>query len=551
MIGPQYELYYGDNEVNGIVGPLAEAIANFALMANFTPSITSGPPVLGVQFNSNSTSPNGDIQSWEWDFDYDGVVDSYEENPYYEYTVPGTYSVHLVVADSIDVAEILYENLITVQNSNDISGTAGGLWSMEYSPYVVNGDLDVPEGNSLIIETGTEVLVNGGSEITVHGQIYACGTLDQKVIFHTGDSWKGIRISGSQQENIIQHCEISGATNGAISIDNDGQAQIIGNWIINNSCSANRSAGIDISDADNVLILRNIIANNASSNLTGGIALTNSDVQIKNNLIVNNGGSNALAGAISCKNGSSPLVQNNTIANNQASTSCIFIFNSGPIIRNSIISHTGNIFTTIGATHQVSYSCVTGGYTGTGNINVDPAFQSPSLGIGPAYNGYIAGWYLTEDSECIDAGNPDPEYYDIEDAANPGFALWPAMGTIANDMGAFGGSGGLFEYTGSEENQIIVPDQSLVNVYPNPFNPTTNILLQLSDQDKDSPVTINIFNLKGQLVKTLIDLEILSNRQMLTWDGTDDQGAAVASGLYLMQIQTANTRIGQKLMLLK
>jgi len=66
---------------------------------------------------------------------------------------------------------------------------------------------------------------------------------------------------------------------------------------------------------------------------------------------------------------------------------------------------------------------------GPGNIDVDPLFET----------GPICDYHLSMDSPCIDAGNPDPEYNDPEDPFNPGYALWPAMGYLSNDMGAFGG----------------------------------------------------------------------------------------------------------------
>lgn len=47
---------------------------------------------------------------------------------------------------------------------------------------------------------------------------------------------------------------------------------------------------------------------------------------------------------------------------------------------------------------------------------------------------------LKKQSPCVDAGHPGSEYHDPEDPARPGFALWPAMGTIRDEIGAYGGN---------------------------------------------------------------------------------------------------------------
>jgi hypothetical protein len=77
----------------------------------------------------------------------------------------------------------------------------------------------------------------------------------------------------------------------------------------------------------------------------------------------------------------------------------------------------------------VIYSNVEGGFTGTGNLDSDPMFIDQ------------INYYLDSlSSPCIDAGNPNSFYEDPEDPLNPGFALWPALGTTRNDMGAYGGN---------------------------------------------------------------------------------------------------------------
>ncbi|MBT8380462.1 MAG: T9SS type A sorting domain-containing protein [Ignavibacteria bacterium] len=125
---------------------------------------------------------------------------------------------------------------------------------------------------------------------------------------------------------------------------------------------------------------------------------------------------------------------NNTIANNSnAGTlggSGISTISSTVKILNSIIW--GNLPPTnpqIDGGAFVNYSNVEGGFTGTGNLDIDPMFIDQ------------VNYYLNSpNSPCIDAGNPDSIYNDPEDPLSPGNALFPALGTLRNDMGAYGGN---------------------------------------------------------------------------------------------------------------
>ena len=82
--------------------------------------------------------------------------------------------------------------------------------------------------------------------------------------------------------------------------------------------------------------------------------------------------------------------------------------------------------------------------------------------------------------------------------------------------------------------------------YPNPFNPETVINYSLPTR---SHVAITVFNLLGQRVKTLFDATQIAGSHSVSWDGTDNNGNSVASGIYLYRFQ-ANDFIGTKKMLL-
>jgi len=88
----------------------------------------------------------------------------------------------------------------------------------------------------------------------------------------------------------------------------------------------------------------------------------------------------------------------------------------------------------------------------------------------------------------------------------------------------------------------------LHNNYPNPFNPVTNISFSLPDE---LDIDLTVFNLKGQKVCQLAKGHYLSGEHSVTWDGTNDTGKAVASGMYLYKLNTGAQIISKKMLMLK
>ncbi len=86
----------------------------------------------------------------------------------------------------------------------------------------------------------------------------------------------------------------------------------------------------------------------------------------------------------------------------------------------------------------------------------------------------------------------------------------------------------------------------LMPAYPNPFNPETKI--QLSIKEGENGI-LEIFNIKGQTVKTYDNL--IEGEHTLTWNGTDNAGSSVASGVYFYRLSTQTINETKKLMLLK
>jgi PKD repeat protein len=87
------------------------------LVANFSSSLTEGAAPFSVQFNNYSV---GEIISYEWDFDNDGTIDSYELEPEYTYLDTGYYSVKLIIHDQDGTDEFLREDFIHVTNGSGV-----------------------------------------------------------------------------------------------------------------------------------------------------------------------------------------------------------------------------------------------------------------------------------------------------------------------------------------------------------------------------------------------------------------------------------------------
>jgi len=94
-----------------------------------------------------------------------------------------------------------------------------------------------------------------------------------------------------------------------------------------------------------------------------------------------------------------------------------------------------------------------------------------------------------------------------------------------------------------------IPDVfALHQNFPNPFNPVTNIRF---DVPKDGLVQIAIYNVLGQKVHTLVNQSMKAGYHSAIWNGTNDQGKPLASGMYIYQIQAKGFTAVKKLVLMK
>ncbi len=104
----------------------------------------------------------------------------------------------------------------------------------------------------------------------------------------------------------------------------------------------------------------------------------------------------------------------------------------------------------------------------------------------------------------------------------------------------------------TDEEDIVPSGAMKVAIYPNPFNPETTISFELEEKDRNQPVTVDIFNVRGQKVQSLYRGIPSTIKTDLTWNGTDDTGRNVASGIYYtVVLVSSRSPLVKKMILLK
>jgi len=92
----------------------------------------------------------------------------------------------------------------------------------------------------------------------------------------------------------------------------------------------------------------------------------------------------------------------------------------------------------------------------------------------------------------------------------------------------------------TEEVKVEIKKYSLAQNYPNPFNPVTVIVYYLPDLGyQPAEVELTIFNLLGKQVRTLVKERQYPGEHRAIWDGKDDEGNDVASGIYFYRLKVS------------
>jgi hypothetical protein len=153
------------------------------------------------------------------------------------------------------------------------------------------------------------------------------------------------------------------------------------------------------------------------------------------------------------------------------------------------------------------------------------------------------------DIQIYDIGNPlSPQFISRYDWNLPTYGLHASGNTLYTINGYYGLNIHDLTEVGADDPGL-VPAATLQAVnFPNPFNPEACIEFSLPDPGR---ISLRVYNLKGQLVRELNSDLYPQGKHRVVWDGRDDEGKAVSSGVYLFRLESGKAAIVRKMLLAK
>lgn len=355
-----------------------------------------------------------------------------------------------------------------------VTGPVSGVWNEAGSPYLVDGDIVVDAGSTLVVQPGVQVRFQGPYILEVKGTLQATGASDHPIVFtraYPNVGWNGIKFRSTSSLSSLTHCQIYGSVDSGIRLDNSrptirncviahnssplgggginavtgGGTLNLTDCVITNNAALGAPGGGGVSVSGSASILRCAIAYNSASGYPGGggILVLSGSCSVRASKISDNVGPQTYGGGAAIWTGATLLMTNCVVRNNSAThggsglmqhggglatvANCTFAYNvgeacwgdKGTTIQNSICYFNNNGGAQIVNSPSIVYSDVQGGvWPGSGNISANPSLNPATLAL-------LSG------SPCIDAGHPN---FAFNDTCFP-----PSLGGVRNDMGAFGG----------------------------------------------------------------------------------------------------------------
>ncbi len=424
----------------------------------------------------------------------------------------------------VEVSGVMKPQKGTTVSSREVSGT----WTKSESPYHILNNISVSPNSRLKIESGVQLFFWNHSRLYVgaDAQLIARGSETDSIQWmpvNKEQGWGGIVIERSGSDDTLAYCQIRHAKGNTF-----GGAL----WVI-----------------DSETVIQRCYLGYNSAEFGGGLYIWGGHPEIQNTIISHNQAD--YGGGICAEVKAHLTLMNVTLADNKARTGggIHLSLNNQLEIRNSILWQ-----------NQAEYGH-TLSFSEKDKINIcysdidkkTENWQYHHDGIGGSINwedGVISQdpeflnsfYHLSDSSACIDRGDPSNSFNDLEDKQAPGSALFPAMGGLRNDMGAYGGGSHSF-FTAVERITFATDAFFLFRNYPNPFNPETQIQYALP---KSVHVSIYIYDIMGREVMQLVNE--VQERGIHT---VKCDAASLSTGIYVYQLLTPEFQDSRKMMVIK
>jgi parallel beta-helix repeat protein len=474
----------------------------------------------------------------------------------------------------------------------DISaGKVSGTWTFVNSPYHVNGEITVPNGETLTIEPGVAVIFSGHYKLNVQGRLLAVGTQEDTITFTSQDSqagWHGIRFDNTASTNDsskIIYCRLeNGKAN--IGTDNDRcggaifiinfKKVFISNCLIDSNMSngnpdATGGGGIALLSASPTITHCEFKANTSVFG-TAIVIWSSSKALITENHFHDNNGH----GTINIGAGSAPLLMNNIIENNHSTQHGIVHFSNGSgktvLINNTIVNNTcagqgGAIFVDDGSAPLLMNNIIYGNTPAPLQLTVSSKLDFVHCLIEGGQNGFTGAAFLGTCQNCFDS-NPlflSSTDFHLQDASpcigagadsilvSKKWYYAPVLDWEGNrrpnpvhshpDIGAFESSIG-DPLSDVDEGPAGPPSRiQLYQNYPNPFNPTTVIGYSIVH---GYPVNLKVYDVLGREIAVLVRAVVPAGYHEVEFSAGN-----LAGGVYFYRIEAGSSNQTGKMLLVR
>jgi PKD repeat protein len=543
-------------------------------VAEFSADPTSGPPPLEVYFTDEST---GEIDTWEWDFG-DGSPHSFVQNPVHTYESEGKYTVSLTVTGpggsdtetKIDHINVSSGEIVKDYPNQDIP--VGGAVSGTYldthaSDNVYESILERKSGGRpprySWLEHKWTINVTGGATVTFFVEAHQTATSDGDnfvFAYSTDDaSYTDLATVYSTSDQVYS-AAMPTSVSGTVYIRVRDTDQTPGNdsydeIFIDEMYVESATIPDPIPPEVTVLVPNGgetwqagqtyTITWNGTDNV--GIVSTEIDYSY------DGGGTWYDVANLSGNPGSYDWTVPNT-----PSTQCLVLVQCFDAASNVGLDQSDGFFTILELVEQPMYVnsiIMTPGRAGANRYataEIEVVDDATGLGLeGVVVDGH---WYgASSDADQCTTGpdgkctvrsdnikKPTQDFCFMVDAlAKTGYYWDDTKGVTTNCVAPLGRPGEIL--AAARPAQFFVSE-----AHPNPFTSVTEFTLHVPSA---TSVSFVVYNMMGQRVKTLADEEIGAGAYTLTWDGTNEAGQRVSSGVYFCRVVTGEDAVTQKLML--